>query len=256
MPSRKKAKGKARKAAKKAKAKEEESRAVAATAANQRQEESVEALMHRLVINPTSLELCKHGCPSVTADEEKMFADFMNAFVAAYGSKGKFTLGSFIIAHQVTIETFDDVYSSKLETVISMILRNGTQVILDGDKKAAQLYATLASYFEESIANKQTSGYPNVTKLVELFCADNHTLVSYYRKRIPCSCLDEKYNEVKSVKKIGRCCNPSCSHPQRKVERSKIFFCSRCGAANYCSVECQKANWKIHKQFCGTTREA
>ena len=59
MPSRKKAKGKARKAAKEAKAKEEGSRAVA----SQRQEESVEAQMQQLMVSAAS-ELCTHGLGS------------------------------------------------------------------------------------------------------------------------------------------------------------------------------------------------
>ena len=99
-----------------------------------------------------------------------MFADFMNTFTAALGSQDNFNLGSFIRAHQVTIEKYADVYSSKskLDTFISIYLRNGTQRILDGDNEAAQLYATLASYFEEFFANMQTSSYPNATKIVEL----------------------------------------------------------------------------------------
>ena len=60
MPSRKKAKGKARKAAKEAKAKEEESRAVVEVEADQRtmQDESVEALLHRLIINAVLQKPC------------------------------------------------------------------------------------------------------------------------------------------------------------------------------------------------------
>ena len=90
----------------------------------------------------------------------------------------------------------------------------------------------------------------NVTKLADLISADDHTLVSYYRKRISCSCLDQKYEEVKSVKKMGRCYNQNCSHPGGKVERSKMFSCTRCGVASYCSVECQRAAWKEHREKC------
>ena len=144
------------------------------------------------------------------------------------------------------------VYCSKLDTFISMVLARGAQLILDRDDETAQLYASLACYFEDfkAVGVHMTRAVPNFPKIFELLSADDHTLVSYYRKRIPCVCLDEKYKEVKSVKKTGLCYNPNCSHPGRKVERSRMFSCTRCDVANYCSVECQKAEWKRHRHFC------
>ena len=120
------------------------------------------------------------------------------------------------------------------------------------DNVDVQSCAMLACYFEEWIAvnvhkNQATLRW---AKLIELNSADDHTLVSYYRKRIPCSCLDDKYKEVKSVKKMGLCYNSTCSHPGDRVERSKMFTCTRCGDANYCSVECQKAFRKAHRVHC------
>ena len=119
------------------------------------------------------------------------------------------------------------------------------------------VFATYASFFEEWIAaivhkTKATVGW---AKIVELCVGDDHTLVSYYRKRIPCSCLDEKYKKVKSVKKMGFCYNIDCNMPDGMVERGKMFCCTRCGDANYCSVECQKADRKKHKKLCDRTAE-
>ena len=241
MPSRKKAKGKARKAAK---AKEEESRAVVNVTADQRQEESLEARMQRLIINGT---LCRHGCPLLSAAEEKICEKFISAYIASFHSEDD--VGNpFATAYHATEEEYADVYDFKLDSVISMLLANGTQRILDGDKRRAQFYACLVGYFEDYIAVflRKTGAMTNLTKLADLNDADDHTLVSFYRKRISCSCLDEKYKEVKSVKKVGLCFNPNCSQPGRKVERSKMFYCTRCGVANYCSVECQRADWKEH----------
>ena len=39
----------------------------------------------------------------------------------------------------------------------------------------------------------------DAVKQFEFLAADEHTLVKYLRKNIPSNCLDEKYNEVKSV---------------------------------------------------------
>ena len=234
MPSRKKAKGKARKAAKEAKAaKEEESRAVVTV--NQRQEESVEAQLQRLIINAASPKICTHGCPSLSADEEKIFEDFINAYIDVFRSQNKVAEG-FIAAFHATKDEYSDVYSSieALQTVISLLLGSGTQMILHGDNSRTQLYAMLAFHFEEWVAVevRKTKCSPCLIKLLELLSADDHTLVSFYRKRVPCSCLDKKYKEVKSVKKMGVCCNKTCSLPERKVERSKMFSCARCGVVN------------------------
>ena len=254
MPSRKKAKGKARKAVKEAKAKEEESRAVV-VAAGQRHEESIEAQLQRLRTNATSPKLRRHGCyrPSLSPCEMKICDDFINTFIASFRAEEDI-VKAFITAHHATCDEYTDFYlkASKMDTVISMLLASGTQCILDGDNKPAQLYACLAGYFEEGIAVyvHKTKAVFDWTKAIELCCADDHTLVSYYRKRIPCSCLDKKYKEVKSLKKMGRCYNANCNHPDGLVERSRMFSCTQCGKANYCSVDCQKSHWKEHRVQC------
>ena len=253
MPSRKKAKGKARKAAKEAR--EEESRAVVNETVQQRQvqDESLEA---QVVQRRMICQQCRHGSPSLSTDEKKICLEFIDAFIAAFNSQ-KDVGGGFTTATQATAIEYADVYSSKLDTVVSMLLASGTQRILGGDNRQAQLYAALACYYEEymAFAAYNTKTMPCWTKIIELHDADDHTLVSYYRKRISCSCLDEKYKEVKSVTKMGWCFNPSCNLPERRVERSKMLCCTRCRHTNYCSVECQRANWNRHREVCGMAAE-
>ena len=249
MPSRKKAKGKARRAAK-TKAEEEGGQAPVEVAVGQRQEESVEAQLRRLVINGT---VCRHGYPSLSDGDQKICRDFIVAFMTTFLSKNDLG-GSLETAHKATMVEYADVYDFKMDAVFSMLLASGTQLLLGGDNGQAELFAMLASYFENymavAVGYRQTQATVSLTKTFELCGADGHTLVSYYKKRIPCGCLDETYKKVKPVKKLGLCFNPSCSKPNRKAERSKMFTCPRCGDANYCSVECQKIHWKEHKQFC------
>ena len=209
MPSRKKAKGKARKAAKEAReAKEEESDAV--VTANQRQERSLAMQMQQLRINALTPTVCSHGCPSLSSDEEKICVDFIHAYIDTFISQDN-VAEAFITAREVTEEKYPSMYSSKMEVLISILLSRGTQMILDGgvDNLTARLNAMLAFYFEDYLAVEvhKTRGVACPTKVIELEGADDHTLVSYYKKRIPCSCLDKKYKEVKSVKKMGLCYN-------------------------------------------------
>mmetsp|Transcript_8640 Transcript_8640/g.12390 ORF Transcript_8640/g.12390 Transcript_8640/m.12390 type:complete len:146 (+) Transcript_8640:1871-2308(+) len=124
--------------------------------------------------------------------------------------------------------------------------------VLGGNTKLASKYASLAATSssmqkDAEVDSLNTRACPNFAKIKELYSADIHTLVGFQRKRIPCSCVDEKYKEVKSIPKIGLCCNPGCPLPGGMTERSLTMCCSRCREANYCSRECQVAAWQDHR---------
>ena len=106
-----------------------------------------------------------------------------------------------VAAYKSTAKKYRDVYSSKLESVVSMLLHNGSQLILNGDNNNARCYAFLARYFEEYLAVDvhKTKPTTNWSKISELDSTDDHTLVKYFRKRIPCSCLDEKYTRTSNM---------------------------------------------------------
>lgn len=50
-------------------------------------------------------------------------------------------------------------------------------------------------------------------------------------------------------KKSIRCMNPICG--KKPTESEKFKACAVCRISHYCSSECQKAHWKIHKDECG-----
>ena len=67
-----------------------------------------------------------------------------------------------------------------------------------------------------------------MTRVYDLLAADERRLVSYSKKRIPCSCLDAKFREVKSWSKLGRSSNLYCGLPERKVELRAMMSCGGC----------------------------
>ena len=200
---------------------------------------------------------CKHGVDALTllkGDSFRLVNAFRDSFLSTEG--GGFSLTDRLKgAEAFTWDDFFDVWDdpAKMEIAIACSLFAGAQCILIGNEDVAREIATVARYFEQHIAVrlKQTQALFHLPKISEANSADDHTLVKFFRRRIPCSCLDKKYEEVKHIPKMGFCFNPQCSLG-RYVERSKTKYCSRCRYVTYCSRECQEARWSIHKPLCDT----
>jgi hypothetical protein len=251
MVSRKKAKGKARKA----KAKERQ-------AAAAKEVDAIESQMQRLQIEDllrggaaAEDEECRHGLVQVSKDD--ISSEFMKTFLEAYNGGGD--VDQFTAAIDATdIEEYSDVWidTSKLESIRFYFLAYGTEQILNGNPTSARIMAALGCYFEDYTAvnltkTKAVIDFRKVFELHDEDC-DEHTVVSFLRKRVPCSCLDKKYEEVKSITKLGTCYHVQCPLPGRKEVRKTMMNCGRCLRVSYCSRECQKADWPKHKAQCET----
>jgi hypothetical protein len=256
MPSRKKAQGQARR---KAKAEVED-------AESKRKEEPLPLLnrqMQQLVIRSLAAthdddDRCMHGFVQFPVGH--VCAQFITTFTSVLFSGGDLTV-SVILA-----DSFDKALgavekyildSAKIEAIVSFFLYLGTQDILAGGGSRARFSAFIAAYFEQynAMMTRKTPAAINVPKMIEMLHADSNSLVSFFRKRVPCSCLDGKYKEVKSIAKMGFCCNLQCPIPVPMVKRSTMLYCTRCRRANYCSRECQVAHWPSHRDMCNIFAE-
>ena len=242
---RKRNQGKARKAAK-AKAREEAEEEM--NHSTDGQQLSLPALLQQLQSgNAMRGAACVHGLEKM----DNLCAGFVDAFNKFFKSGEKISLVHRLkAAEDATMDKFADVWndSTKMEIAMSYFLFVGTQEILDGRCADSLDSATIIRYMEQYIAVvlHQTQALICTPKIEEI--SDEHSLVKLFRRRIPCSCLDNKYEEVKSITKMGFCYSPQC--PDRRVERSKTMYCSRCRSVTYCSRECQKADWARHKSYC------
>ena len=142
-----------------------------------------------------------------------------------------------------------------LQLVTSHFLAEGAGAILEENDVIIRQSATFAILFEQwrdTMTRKYSGVIRKWGKIEELSSdtCDEHTTVSFFKKRIPCKCLDKKYKEVKSIVKMGLCMNPVCPLPDRKVEVSKLMHCEQCQMLRYCSAECQKVAWPSHREHC------
>ena len=291
MPPKKKARGKARRAAKSRKVKEDDGAVNGIDSEMQRlqignnknsiKDDDEEALLEE-AINLAATEKkelesaakndeinnskkCYHGY--ILLPRNHVCVAFIESFVDVYRAccMGNLPIGDlFEHIYEATKTKHAEVWNDpdKVKWVASHFIKLGVDMILEGSAyQAVGRSAIFSSFLElwaaEVICQNKTEANWNIfvalcdwTKMSELYYGDEHTLVSFFRKRITCKCLDDKYEEVKSIAKIGFCCNPNCSIPDRKTARSKMLYCTQCRKANYCSRECQVANWPIHKQIC------
>jgi MYND finger len=80
--------------------------------------------------------------------------------------------------------------------------------------------------------------------------ATHRGLIRHVAKQIPCNCLDQQAKALKAAPKTGL-----CEYCHTEKLRKDQFQCSVCKFTYYCSEECQRADWKVHKISCTNTGE-
>ena len=251
----KRSRGQARRAAR---AKQQQQKQSSATNQQQQQRSAATNQPQQQVGNSPSEQYikskkCNHGFSPFP--ENHICMEFVYAYLLAYGTVDDNSENGWQEALDKTSGKYSSVMTdaNKMQWITSHFVSIAANLIVDGNLEGARGIASFASFFEQytEVELHKSKATMNLFKLEELAVADEHTLVSYLRSRIPCKCLDEKYKEVKHVTKIGLCCNPQCHLPDRKCERSDLQKCSRCSRVNYCSSTCQADHWQKHKEYCG-----
>ena len=201
-------------------------------------------------------ERCNHGFSPWPRGHVcgRFISSLVREFIAR-SRDGHSTLDIFMEAHKAT-QKYTAVWKNPdmIELVMSHFLAEGASAILQENDDIARQSATFAiglEQFRDTLTGNidVRRSYGKITELTSDTC-DEHTLVSFFRKRIPCKCLDKRYKEVKSIVKMGLCMNLACPLPDGQVERSKLMKCEQCRYMQYCSSECQKADWPLHKETC------
>ena len=204
--------------------------------------------------NNGDVKQCRHGCVGSVSLSHSC-QKFMNSdaiqSIISISTRGKpikqamLSMGSICDwVESIESNVHGGTWSAKDKK--KWFVSQATDHFLCGEHKRAKEFAFCSSFIEDFIERDLFMAQ----NTLELMTADARTIVSYLKMLIPCNCLDENYEQLKYQKNTGCCVNVKCSLPERRVEFSKMMTCSGCLMVHYCGRECQKTDWKRHKQYC------
>ena len=237
MPSRKKTKGKERKA-KKAEV----------------EAENHKAIVHRIwqgwALGESDNEKivhCDHGLNVTIPDDAHPVSKFLDTYFSTTGDL------------ENTLQIYPKLFKNESyrKMAANLLVSMATTILLhpiDGDMAIIANLTCAIVMLENS---DETDDFHSVvckqavaTKIRDL----NHLVrgdvgrdsLNFYRKRISCSCLKDMHLHArKTLPKLGM-----CSHCGELKERATLMVCGRCKIDQYCSSECQVAAWPQHKSGC------
>jgi hypothetical protein len=218
---------------------------------------------------------CRHGIPMLDQDHAAVFRGYM-AIMDKYHSD----LNGTELSRQVTTEATDDIMEqywsepNHARHIDAEMVRCSygcaAAEALGGNMALSRRISFLGSYLatwfklgkdtfikEFNCVDAERELYsidaesPNSQTIVDCQASmkkirTDRGLVLFLAKQIPCSCLDEDKKNAKQSPKTGSCTN--CGNEDLKMELMK---CSQCKMAEYCSKECQVADWRAgHKKEC------
>ena len=196
---------------------------------------------------------CDHGCAVEIPDSlDHPVANFMDELFAT----GDWATCDWFFCLSSHAKLWsNDTYRNM---AIDLLLNIGANLLLGGDSQihgdststdATHIACTIVvlDHCNETMSMSEVLFTHGVSaKSRDLSYGNMRDVLKFYSKRLACSCLKKIYSEArKKLPKLGRCYN--CWEAK---ERELLSVCSRCRVHQYCSRECQVANWSMHKNFC------
>ena len=194
---------------------------------------------------------CDHGCNMLIPDNDSHpVSRFMNEYFLNCQHKRMLSIDNvraLFTAHQ---EFWNNVSHRKM--AINIMVRIGTNLMLT--KAGGQDYITdaimvIENYNGESDIDLVLARRSVASKLRVLAHVGSSTRrdeLKFYSKRITCSCLKKMHSEArKTMPKLGE-----CYYCKVEQARALLRVCSRCRITQYCSKECQVADWPNHVLEC------
>ena len=190
---------------------------------------------------------CDHGCTVDLSDNHNVLG-FMDTLYTNIEREME------VAPNMVdTCQKYRDVITidSNREMIVKTLTRIGTNLIL-GDMCQQSLYiASVIVVLEHCDGKRKHNVLANpivAKKMRDLYPGSScrRDALKFYRKRTTCKCFKRMHLEArKIIQKKGR-----CYHCKEERDRELLHVCSRCMVTQFCSRECQVANWPEHKVDC------
>jgi len=142
------------------------------------------------------------------------------------------------------------------EMAVGILIRVGTNMLLSENADAnfagfhlARVIVVIEHYDGNPSSYTATNSRETQSKMRDLntdTSSIRRDALKFYSKRVSCSCLKSMHQEARrTIPKVGVCYG--C---HKAKERVALSVCSRCMITQYCSRECQVAHWPEHNEKC------
>ena len=206
---------------------------------------------------------CDHGCTVEIPDSldhpvvcfmDEFFAKSTGAWFHPLNSHTKLWSNDLFNSH--TKVWSNDNYRNM---AVDLLLRIGANFLLErystsadatsidiADVDIACTIVVLENYNETKSANEVIHSHGVSAKVRDIGGGNMRDAFKFYSKRLSCACLKIMYSDArKNLPKQG-----FCHHCHVLKERASLSVCSRCRVQHYCSRECQVAEWPEHETCC------
>jgi len=203
---------------------------------------------------------CDHGCTVAISDDHPVSSFMDQFFINAQRQRKNMSVKENL---REIFKSHPKIWNNEdyMKLVLAILARIGTNILLgEGSEMslatyAAQSIVALEHYNGTDDIDSVINSQVVVSKWENLRISSSSSrrdCLKFYRKRSSCKCLKKMHLEArKTIPKMGLCWN--CD---KEMKRVSLSTCSRCMVIQYCSRECQVDDWPAHERHCVTLASA
>ena len=188
---------------------------------------------------------CNHGCPIIAPRHS--VSDLVNDVLEAASDENKFITDSMKLSLERHPQLWNDKENRKM--AMHILISFTVNYILNGEiieagRPMASALLFLSNY--DGLGSLDTAAYVCAALRRDIVCGNDREILRFFSKRIPCSCLKDLYKQSKRTLLKDGCCQ-NC---KRVLHRSELMVCGNCRIIQFCSKECQRECWPEYKIWC------